>query len=31
MRERLERRDPAAFAGNRTWWLAVFDQLEFPI
>ncbi len=28
IRERLERRDPAAFAGNRTWWLLVFDQLE---
>jgi hypothetical protein len=31
MRERLERRDPAAFAGDRTWWPLVFDQLEFPI
>jgi SUKH-4 immunity protein len=28
IRERLERRDPAAFAGDCTWWLMVFDQLE---
>jgi hypothetical protein len=28
IRERLRRRDPAAFAGDRTWWPMVFDQLE---
>jgi hypothetical protein len=31
IRDRLEQRDPAAFAGDCTWWLMVFDQLEFPI
>ena len=28
IRKRLERRDPAAFAGGGTWWPMVFDQLE---
>ena len=28
IRGRLQRRDPAAFAGDCTWWLMVFDQLE---
>jgi len=28
IRERLERRDPAAFDGECTWWPLVFDQLE---
>jgi hypothetical protein len=28
IRERLERRDPAAFAGDCTGWSGVFDQLE---
>jgi hypothetical protein len=28
MRDRLQRRDPAAFADDATWWSMVFDQLE---
>jgi len=28
IRERLQRRDPAAFADDGTWWSMVFDQLE---
>jgi hypothetical protein len=28
IRDRLARRDPAAFANDDTWWSAVFEQLE---